>query len=223
MENLIDITIDGQTIKVDSNENIVEACARAGVKIPTLCFLKDISENASCGVCVVEVEGAKSLLRSCVQKPTPGMKIRTSSPRVIQARKAAVELLLANHPDECLSCLRADTCELHTMANLLGVHADRFPGYKKYPPPDNSSEGIVRDDRKCILCGRCVSVCEDTQGVSAIAFTGRGTRTRVATFMDRGLAQSACVQCGQCSLVCPTGAITEKDESQDVYGALGDS
>ena len=128
MENLIDITIDGQTIKVDSNENIVEACARAGVKIPTLCFLKDISENASCGVCVVEVEGAKSLLRSCVQKPTPGMKIRTSSPRVIQARKAAVELLLANHPDECLSCLRADTCELHTMANLLGVHAQRCPG-----------------------------------------------------------------------------------------------
>ncbi len=223
MENLIDITIDGQTIRVDSNENIVEACARAGVKIPTLCFLKDISQNASCGVCVVEVEGAKSLLRSCVQKPTPGMKIRTSSPRVMRARKAAVELLLANHPDECLSCLRADTCELHTMANLLGVRADRFPGYKKYPPADNSSEGIIRDDRKCILCGRCVSVCEETQGVSAIAFTGRGTRTRVATFMDRGLAQSACVQCGQCSLVCPTGAITEKDESQDVYGALGDS
>jgi iron-only hydrogenase group A len=171
----------------------------------------------------VEVEGAKSLLRSCVQNPTPGMKIRTASPRVIRARKTAVELLLANHPEECLSCLRADTCELHSIANALGVRNDRFPAYKKFQVPDTTSEGIVRDDRKCILCGRCVAVCEETQGVSAIAFTGRGARTRVGTFMDRGLAQSACVQCGQCSVVCPTGAITEKDESRDVFEALGDS
>jgi iron-only hydrogenase group A len=222
MENLIEITIDNQPVKVDPSENIVEACARAGVKIPTLCYLKGISKNASCGVCVVEVEGAKSLVRSCVQNPTPGMKIWTSSPRVLRARKTAIELLLANHPSDCLSCVRADTCELHTMANLLEVRADRFPSYKKYPLPDTTSEGIVRDDKKCILCGRCVSVCEETQGVNAIAFTGRGARTRVATFMDRGLAQSACVQCGQCSVVCPTGAITEKDESRDVFDALRD-
>ncbi|MEN6297502.1 MAG: NADH-dependent [FeFe] hydrogenase, group A6 [Rectinema sp.] len=223
MENLIEVTIDSQTVKVDPSENIVEACARAGVKIPTLCYLKGISQNASCGVCVVEVEGAKSLVRSCVQKPTPGMKIQTASPRVLRARKTAIELLLANHPSDCLSCVRADTCELHTMANLLEVRADRFPAYRKYPLPDTTSEGIVRDDKKCILCGRCVSVCEETQGVNAIAFTGRGARTRVATFMDRGLAQSACVQCGQCSVVCPTGAITEKDESRDVFDALRDS
>ncbi len=222
MENLIDITIDGHTVAVDPSKNLVSACASAGVKIPTLCFLEGISKNASCGVCVVEIEGAKSLIRSCVQKPTPGMKIHTASPRVIRARKMAVELLLANHPDDCLSCLRSDTCELHTMASLLGVKHDRFPSYKTFPLPDNSSEGIVRDDKKCILCGRCVSVCEETQGVNAIAFTGRGARTRVATFMDRGLAQSACVQCGQCSVVCPTGAITEKDESSEVFGALGD-
>ncbi|SLM19989.1 NADP-reducing hydrogenase subunit HndC (fragment) [uncultured spirochete] len=154
MENLIEVTIDSQTVKVDPSENIVEACARAGVKIPTLCYLKGISQNASCGVCVVEVEGAKSLVRSCVQKPTPGMKIQTASPRVLRARKTAIELLLANHPSDCLSCVRADTCELHTMANLLEVRADRFPAYRKYPLPDTTSEGIVRDDKKCILCGR---------------------------------------------------------------------
>lgn len=222
METTIEVVIDGQRVDADPSENILKACARAGVKIPTLCFLEGVSKNASCGVCVVEVEGAKSLIRSCVQRPMPGMKIRTASPRVIRARKTAVELLLANHPDECLSCLRADTCELHAMASLLGVKNDRFPSYKTYPLADTSSEGIVRDDKKCILCGRCVSVCEETQGVNAIAFTGRGARTRVGTFMDRGLAQSSCVQCGQCSVVCPTGAITEKDESSEVFGALGD-
>ncbi len=222
MEKLIDIMIDGHAVAVDPSENLVQACARTGVTIPTLCFLEGISKNASCGVCVVEVEGAKSLIRSCVQKPTPGMKVHTTSPRVIRARKTAIELLLANHPNECLSCLRADTCELHAMANLLGVKNDRFPSYKTFPMIDNSSEGIVRDDKKCILCGRCVSVCEKTQGVNAIAFTGRGARTRVGTFMDKGLAQSACVQCGQCSVVCPTGAITEKDESGEVFSALGD-
>jgi len=222
MENFIEITIDNQQVTVDPSENIVEACARVGVKIPTLCYLKGISKNASCGVCVVEVEGAKALVRSCVQNPTPGMKIHTSSPRVLRARQTAIELLLANHPTDCLSCIRGDSCELRTVANLLGVRADRFPSYKRYPAPDTTSEGIVRDDEKCILCGRCVSVCEETQGVNAIAFTGRGARTRVSTFMDRGLAQSACVQCGQCSVVCPTGAITEKDDSREVFGALQD-
>jgi len=222
MENFIEITIDNQQVTVDPSENIVEACARVGVKIPTLCYLKGISKNASCGVCVVEVEGAKALVRSCVQNPTPGMKIHTSSPRVLRARQTAIELLLANHPTDCLSCIRGDSCELRTVANLLGVRADRFPSYKRYPAPDTTSEGIVRDDEKCILCGRCVSVCEETQGVNAIAFTGRGARTRVSTFMDRGLAQSACVQCGQCSVVCPTGAITEKDDSREVFSALQD-
>lgn len=220
--NEITITIDGRNVAVDPSLTIVEACATAGIKIPTLCYLKDVSQNASCGVCVVEVEGAKSLVRSCVQKPTPGMVIKTFSPRVIRARRTAVELLLANHPTDCLSCIRSGTCELRQLADTLGVRADRYPKYKKFAPPDNSSEGIVRDDSKCILCGRCVSVCAETQTVHAIAFTSRGARTRVGTFMDRGLAQSSCVQCGQCSVVCPTAAIAEKDESREVFGALGD-
>jgi len=216
----ITITVDGHSLEVDPEQNLIEACAKAGVKIPTLCYMKDISSNASCGVCVVEVEGAKSLIRSCVQKPMPGMKIHTASARVINARRTAIELLLANHPTDCLSCIRSGTCELRTLSESLGVRASHFPKLKKYPQPDNSSDGLVRDDSKCILCGRCVAVCAEVQSVHAIAFAGRGARTRVSTFMDRGLAHSPCVQCGQCSVVCPTAAISEKDQSQEVLGAL---
>ncbi|MDD3981887.1 MAG: 2Fe-2S iron-sulfur cluster-binding protein [Spirochaetales bacterium] len=115
-QKLVSITVDGKTVAVDPGMNLIEACATAGAKIPTLCYMKDVSANASCGVCVVEVEGAKALVRSCVQKPVEGMKIRTASPRVMQARRTAVELLLANHPSDCLSCIRSGTCELRVLA-----------------------------------------------------------------------------------------------------------
>ncbi len=221
-ENMVSVQIDGRLTEVDPESNLVEACSRAGIKIPTLCYMKDLCSNASCGVCVVEVEGAKSLIRSCVQKPQAGMKIHTASPRVQRARKTAVELLLANHPADCLSCIRGGSCELREMSELLGVQADRFPRTKKIPQLDLSAAGLVRDNSKCILCGRCVAVCAEVQTVSAISFSGRGSRTRIATFMDKGLGNSVCVQCGQCSVVCPTGAIAEKDESQAVFHALGD-
>jgi len=214
------ISVDGRNLEVDPDRNLIEACAKAGAKIPTLCFMKDVSSNASCGVCVVEVEGAKALVRSCVQKPSPGMKIHTASSRVLSARKTAVELLLANHPTDCLSCIRSGTCELRTLAESLGVRASHYPKLKKFAAPDTSSDGFVRDDSKCILCGRCVAVCADVQSVHAIAFSGRGARTRVTTFMDRGLGNSSCVQCGQCSVVCPTAAISEKDQSMEVMAAL---
>ena len=220
MDKTLKIFVDGREIEVDAESNLVEACALAGAKIPTLCFLKDVSSNASCGVCVVEVEGAKSLVRSCVQRPSPGMRIKTASPRVLSARKTAVELLLASHPADCLSCIRAGNCELRITAELLGVKASHYPALKKFAPPDTSSEGLVRDDSKCILCGRCVAVCSETQTVDAICFSGRGARTRVSTFMDRGLGKSNCVQCGQCSVVCPTAAIVERDQSSEVFGAL---
>ena len=214
------IYIDDKAVEVDAESNLVEACSVAGAHIPTLCFMKDIAANASCGVCVVEVEGAKALVRSCVQKPTAGMKIRTASPRVLSARRTAVELLLASHPTDCLSCIRSGTCELRNLAEILGVKASHYPALKKFQPADTSSEGLVRDDSKCILCGRCIAVCAETQTVHAIAFSGRGARTRVTTFMNKGLAQSPCVQCGQCSVVCPTAAIAERDQSQEVLSAL---
>lgn len=218
----VTITVNGIEIEADPEQNIVSACAAQGIKVPTLCYMKDVSSNASCGVCVVEVEGAKALVRACVQKPTAGMKIKTASARVLNARKTSVELMLASHPADCLSCIRSGSCELQNLAETLGVRATRFPKLKNFAYPDTSTDGLVRDDSKCILCGRCVAVCSETQTVNAINFSGRGIRTRITTFMDRGLANSPCVQCGQCSVVCPTGAITEKDQSQEVFSALVD-
>jgi iron-only hydrogenase group A len=218
----IAITVNGAQALVDPEASLLDACRAAGAKVPTLCFLEGVSANASCGVCVVEVEGAKSLVRSCVGKVAPGMKVSTASARVMRARRNAVELLLANHPADCLKCARSGSCELQDAARDLGIRDIRFPRTRKVPELDESTDGIVRDNDKCILCGRCVAVCAETQGVSAINFAGRGIRTRVSAFMDRGLATSSCVQCGQCSVVCPTGAITERDETESVWKALAD-
>ncbi|MDA8426754.1 MAG: 2Fe-2S iron-sulfur cluster-binding protein, partial [Treponema sp.] len=222
-DKMVTIFVDGHATVVDPSRNLLEACAQAGVNVPTLCYLKDVSANASCGVCVVEVEGARSLVRSCVGRVSEGMKIATSSPRVLRARKNAVELLLANHPTDCLVCARNGSCELQSTAEKLGVRKVRFPRTRKPATIDESTDGIVRDNDKCILCGRCVAVCSEVQTVSAIQLAGRGIRTHVATFMDRGLGTSPCVQCGQCSVVCPTGAITERDETEAVWKALAQS
>jgi NADH dehydrogenase/NADH:ubiquinone oxidoreductase subunit G len=218
----ISITINGVETLVESGSSLLDACLSAGIKIPTLCHLKDVSSNASCGVCVVEVEGAKSLVRSCVGKAAPGMKVKTASPRVLRARKNAVELLLANHPADCLTCARNGSCELQDLSRDMGIRDIRFARTRAAPEPDESSYGLVRDNDKCVLCGRCVAVCAQTQGVSAINFAGRGIRTRVSAFMDRGLAASSCVQCGQCSVVCPTGAIVEHDHTSEVWRAIAD-
>jgi iron-only hydrogenase group A len=217
---LVSISVDGKRVEVESGASLLEACAAAGAKVPTLCYLKDVSTNASCGVCVVEVEGARALVRACVGKAIEGMKVRTSSPRVMRARRNAVELVLANHPAECLTCARGGSCELQDAANELGIRSVRFARTRAAPDPDTSTDGLVRDNDKCILCGRCVAVCTQVQGVSAIGFAGRGIRTRVSTFLDRGLASSSCVQCGQCSVVCPTGAITERDDTEELWRAL---
>ncbi len=219
---MVAITVDGASALVEAGSSLLDACAAAGAKVPTLCHLQDVSSNASCGLCVVEVEGAKSLVRSCVGGVTEGMKVSTSSPRVMRSRKNAVELLLANHPADCLTCTRSGSCELQDTAQALGIRKIRFQRTRAAPELDLSTDGLVRDNDKCILCGRCVAVCHDVQGVSAISFAGRGLRTHVATFMDRGLATSSCVQCGQCSVVCPTGAITEHDDTEELWRALAE-
>ncbi len=218
----ISLSIDGREIGVPEGTTILEACRGAGVRIPTLCHLPGVSSNASCGLCVVEVEGAKSLVRSCVQAAAPGMRIRTASKRVMEARRTVVELLLANHPDDCLSCLRNGSCELQAAAELLGVRAKAFPRTKKQAKPDKAGWGVMRDNDKCILCGRCVAVCRETQSVMAIDFAGRGVNSRVAPFLDSPLSESVCVSCGQCTVVCPTGALTERDETDEVFAAIND-
>ncbi|OFX68989.1 MAG: ferredoxin, partial [Bacteroidetes bacterium GWC1_47_7] len=172
---------------------------------------------------MVEVKGARSLLRSCITKVAEGMEIFTDSSRAMEARKINVELLLANHPQECLICDRNGNCELQQLTFTLGISSRRFDRTRKERyVKDDSSLSLVRDPEKCILCGRCVAVCSDMQQVKAIDFTGRGLKTRISTFLDEGLGFVACTNCGQCALVCPTGAITEKSAVGDVRKALQD-
>jgi NADH-quinone oxidoreductase subunit G len=220
VETQVQITIDSQPLSVPAGTTILQAARLAGIRIPTLCHLEGVCSNASCGVCVVEVPGAKSLLRSCVQTVTPDMHIVTHSPRVMSARKTAVELLLANHPADCQTCLRNGNCELQDMAKLLGIQQRRFPRTRPVLPPDMQGWGVQRDNDKCILCGRCVAVCRELQTVSAIDFVGRGIKTHVGSFMNRALSESVCVSCGQCTLVCPTGALTERDQTEEVFRLL---
>ncbi len=215
------ITINNQPFEVKDGSTILEACEHAGIKIPTLCYLKDVSANASCGVCVVDVKGAKSLLRSCITKVAEGMEITTNNQRVMHARKMNVELILANHPDDCLICDRNTNCELQNLSYVFGVNGKRFVRTRKeYLKKDESSLSLVRDPEKCILCGRCVAVCSEMQTVKAIDFSGRGLKTKISTYLDQGMGVVACTNCGQCALVCPTGAIVEKSSVSEVREAL---
>ncbi len=216
-------TIDGKAVTVARGTRILDACLTAGIKIPTLCYLKDVSAHGSCGVCVVEVEGAKRLVRSCMHTVLPGMVIHTHSQRVLHARKLNLELVLANHPLVCTTCERNLNCELQALSQQLGVRTSRFPRTrKKFEEVDVTSSSLIRDPNACILCNRCVEICASMQSVSAIQLTGRGLQTKVATFYDEGLGNSVCTNCGQCSLVCPTAAITEKSQSRQVFDALND-
>ena len=217
------ITVNHQPIEVDKGMTIWEACNSIGINIPSLCYFKDISANASCGVCVVEVKGVQTLLRSCITEVTEGMEIITDSPRVREARKVNVELLLANHPEDCLQCDRNLNCELQQLAFNLGIHEKRFVRTRKeHVNKDETSLSLVRDPEKCILCGRCVAVCEQIQSVKAIDFSGRGLKTKISTFWDTGLGNSICINCGQCALICPTGAITERSAINEVWNELHD-
>jgi iron-only hydrogenase group A len=219
---MINLTIDKQPISVPAGTSILNACKKAGINVPTLCHLEGICSNASCGICVVEVAGAKSLIRSCVQNVTPDMQVLTNSPRVMKARRTVTELILANHPFECPTCLRNGSCELQELASRMGIKEKTFPRTKKISLPDFIGWGVMRDNDKCILCGRCVAVCKEMQSVSAIDFAGRGIKSRIASFMDKPLSESVCVSCGQCTVVCPTGALTERDQTDEVFAAIHD-
>jgi iron only hydrogenase large subunit-like protein len=216
-KKMINIKINGNEFQVPESLTILEACKRAGIRIPTLCFLEDVARNASCGVCVVEVKGARSLVRSCSACVNEGMEIATHTPRVRDARKTNIELLLANHPKDCLSCLRNQNCELQTISADLGVKEVQFVRTKKEEALDETSLSIIRDPNKCILCGRCIAVCAEVQTVSAIGLSKRGIKTKISTYMEKGLGNVACINCGQCALVCPTGAIVERDDTNAVF------
>lgn len=219
---MLTIEVNGKSIEARQGETILTALRRAGVRVPTLCHMPNLSPTGACRICVVEVDGMRSLVPSCAYPVQARMKIRTHSPRAIRARHTIVELLLAGHPDDCLYCVRNGNCDLQGLACELGVRARRFPGTKKRAKIDMSSPSIARDPAKCILCGKCVRVCEEVQGVAAIDFLGRGSRTVVGTTFDTGINLSSCISCGQCIAVCPTGALSEKSAIEEVLGALAD-
>lgn len=218
MENkFINIIVDNRPYQVMKGTTILETCKEIGIKIPSLCYLKDVSSNASCGICMVEVKGAKTLVRSCISQVNEGMEITTHSPAINQARTTNLELLLANHPKDCLICERNGNCELQELTVTLGIKDTPYAKTKPIEKIDDTSLSLVRNPEKCILCGRCIAVCADVQTVHAIDFTGRGLRSIVSTYQDKGLGNVACTNCGQCALVCPTAAIVEKDETKEVF------
>jgi NADH-quinone oxidoreductase subunit G/NADP-reducing hydrogenase subunit HndD len=219
---MVNVTIDGRKLQVPKSATVLTAAKAAGINVPSLCYHPELRPEGACRVCVVEVEGAKSLVASCVYPVNEGMVVHTNTPAVREARKMIVELLLANHPQDCLSCQRSTNCELQDMAADLGIRKVRFDGEKKCLPLDANNPSLVRDPNKCILCGRCIKACSDRQGVNVYSFAKRGFDTIVTPAFDVGLDLSACTFCGQCASVCPTAAIVEKDDTQAVWDAISD-
>ncbi|HRZ14655.1 MAG TPA: NADH-dependent [FeFe] hydrogenase, group A6 [Candidatus Omnitrophota bacterium] len=223
-EKKVTIKIDGRQYQVDAGISILKACRQVGIDIPTICYLDGVSEEAACSICVVEVKNAKTLMRSCVTSVSEGMEIATATDRVRKARRLNLELLLAGHPKDCFVCDRNQTCELRRIAYEMGIRDVRFPKATKFDMElDQTSPSLIRDPNKCILCRRCISVCANVQTVHAIDATQRGKLTRISTFMDKGLGNVECVNCGQCLMVCPTGAIIENNAISGVWQALADS
>ncbi len=220
---MLNIKIDNKDYQVPEGATILKCCQQANIDVPTICFMDGVSEEAACSICVVEVKGAKTLLRSCVTKAAEGMEIFTNTDRVRSARRTNLELLLAGHPKDCFVCDRNQTCELRKIAYEMGIREVRFPKATRIEMEiDSSSPSIIRDPNKCILCRRCIAVCAKVQSVSAIDSMNRGKQTKISTFMDKGLGNVDCVNCGQCLLVCPTGALVENNEIAGVWKALAD-
>lgn len=217
---MVKLTIDGLQIEVPKGTTVLEAARQAGIDVPSLCYMKGVNHPSSCRVCVVEV--GPRLIASCTLIAEEGMNVKTNTPKVRESRKMSVELLLSNHKRECTSCLRSENCELQTVSKDLGIRDIAYEGEKTQAVCDDSSWSIVRDPEKCILCGRCISTCAEIQTVYAIGWAGRGFDTRVAPAFDRSLGDSVCINCGQCIMNCPVGALHEKENVQDVWDALND-
>lgn len=219
---VVNLTIDGQKVEVPTGSTILEAAQVLGIDIPTLCYHPDQSIKAVCRVCVVEVEGQRVLQSACAYPVSEGMQVRTNTARVREARKTVVELMLAHHPQDCLQCERNLNCELQSLAHRLGLREVAFPHVERHLPLDELSPSVVRDPNKCINCRRCVTVCHEIQGVGMLDSVNRGFETVVSAPFWRSLIELSCVNCGQCALVCPVGAITEKDDTAPVWAALAD-
>lgn len=222
MEN-ITIKINGSDVSAPAGSTILEAARLAHIEIPTLCFLKEINEIGACRICVVEVKGARSLVASCVYPINEGMEVWTNTPTVLESRKKTLQLLLSNHDRKCLSCVRSSNCELQQLAAELGVEDEAYyDGARTESCVDESAAHMIRDNSKCILCRRCTAVCEKTQGIGVIGANQRGFDTAIGSAFEMGLGDTSCVSCGQCIAVCPTGALQEKSQIDDVLAAIAD-
>lgn len=219
----INIKINGRDVSAPAGSTILEAAHIAGIKIPTLCFLKEINEIGACRICVVEVKGARSLVAACVHPINEGMEVWTNTPKVLDSRRRTLQLILSNHDRKCLSCVRSGKCELQQLCFELGVTDEGyFDGEREEYELDYSAKHMVRDNNKCILCRRCSAVCDKIQGVGVIGANNRGIKTNIGSAFEMGLGETSCVSCGQCIAVCPTGALSEKDANDDVLAAIAD-
>ncbi|MCD6221908.1 iron hydrogenase small subunit [bacterium] len=223
-EKVVELTIDGIEVKVPQNYTIMQAAEKINIKIPHLCYLKDLSPYGGCRICVVEIEGENKLSPSCSRLVENGMVVHTNTKRLREIRKILVELLLADHILSCPTCKKSDDCELLKLSHQLGIEEVSFPLEKDLnKSKDETSMALVRDPNKCILCGRCVRVCSEIQTVNAIDFVGRGKNLKVAALFDKGLGNVMCTNCGQCLQACPVNAIYEKSAVEEVWAAIEDT
>ena len=219
---MINLTIDGRNIEVPEGTTILQAAAKLNIDIPTLCYLKEINEIGDCRMCLVEVEGKRGFATSCIQKVEEGMVVHTKTPEVLEARKTMLDLILSNHHQECDNCVRKENCELQDLIKQFDKEKTVYEGTKNIYEIDDKSPSIVRDPNKCILCRRCVSVCNKVQKIGAIGVTERGFNSCVSTAGHNSLNDVNCTFCGQCIEVCPTGALREKDSTQIVWDKIND-
>ena len=220
--DMVNVKINGADYSVPAGITVLEAARYAGIDIPTLCYLKDINEIGACRLCLVEVKGARGLVTACVYPINEGMEITTNSAKIKAARKMNLQLVLSAHNKKCLSCIRSTTCELQKLANEYGVDEDYFTSKKEIPEIDDSSVSIIRDNSKCILCRRCVAACNKLQKIGAIGAVNRGYDAAIESPYGLKLAETSCINCGQCIVACPVGALYEKDDTEKVLDAIND-